>query len=61
MFDDKTVKNRRMNKYEMEHEKDVAKAFCRPPKKFLLDVPYYPWVDIPEPLVNFHLRYNFDE
>lgn len=50
-----------MNKYEMEHEKDVAKAFCRPPKQFLLDVPYYPWVDIPEPLVNFHLRYNFDE
>lgn len=37
-------KNRKMNKYELAHDLDAAKAFLRPPCTYLLQKPYYPWL-----------------
>ena len=37
LFNNKTIKNKHINKYKMQHKKNVAKAFYKPPKKFLLD------------------------
>ena len=49
--------NRRLNKYEQEHERDVSRAFCRPPCTYVKDRPFYPWLPL-EPLVNFALNYK---
>ena len=46
-----------MNKYELEHERDVAIAFKRPMRTFINDPPFYPYL-VPEPLVNFDLNYH---
>lgn len=41
---DPPQKNRRMNKYELQHDLDAAKAFMRLPCTYLLEKPYYPWL-----------------
>ncbi|BAF76074.1 hypothetical protein [Torque teno midi virus 5] len=43
---------------DWETEQECAKAFCRPPRKYKNDPPYYPWLP-PTPIVNFHLNYKF--
>lgn len=53
-------KNRRLNKYERIHERDVAIAFCRPMREYVKDPPFYPWLP-PEPYVNFDLKYNLNQ
>lgn len=58
-----TPKNRRYSPIEYKHELDVARAFRRPPKAFVYDPPFYPWLP-PEPLVNLpyvNFRLNFKE
>lgn len=58
MFGDKTrKKNRRLNAQEMELELLVCKAFKRPPRTYIDDKPFYPYV-VPEPVVNFNLNYK---
>lgn len=57
MFADDKPKNRRFNPYELEDEICTAKHWFRPVKTYVQDTPFYPWV-IPEPVVNFHLRYK---
>nr|UYL88386.1 ORF3 [Torque teno midi virus] len=39
-------------------ERECAAAFHRPPRTYMGDTPFYPWV-VPEPVVNFHLNYKF--
>lgn len=46
-----------MTPIEQKHDDDIAKLMKRPPKHMLLDTPYYPWV-VPEPVVNFALRFK---
>lgn len=57
LFDDKHVKNRRFRPDEFETELEIAKWLKRPPRAFINDAPFYPWVP-PEPYVNFHLNYT---
>lgn len=52
--------NRPLNKWEQEDERQTAIAFKRPQKHFIYDPPFYPYFP-PEALVNFHLKYNFDD
>lgn len=42
---------------DWEDEMYLCKWMKRPPRKFLEDKPYYPWV-VPEPVVNFHLNFK---
>lgn len=59
MFGDKTrKKNRRFTPEEFELELQLCKAFKRPPRTYVDDPPYYPWL-VPEPVVNFQLNYKF--
>ncbi len=51
------VKNRRFHPYEMQTEKELCKIFLRPPRHFIFDEPFYPWLP-PEPKVNFDLKYK---
>lgn len=59
MFGDKTrKKNRRFTPQEFAMELELCKAFKRPPRTYVDDKPYYPWL-VPEPVVNFQLNYKF--
>ncbi len=58
MFGTKTIKNRRFTAREFETELELAKIFKRPPRTFIGDPPFYPWL-VPEPLVNFELNFKF--
>lgn len=49
-------RNRPMNKYELQHDLDAAKAFLRLPCTYLLEKPYYPWLY--DKNQNYHV--NFD-
>lgn len=58
MFSDPTpVKNRRFTPDEFQTELELAKWMKRPPRYYVKDPPFYPWV-VPEPLVNFSLNYK---
>lgn len=52
-------KNRLMNAWEQQQEKEDAKTWFRPQRTFIFDPPTYPWVP-PEPYVNFHLNYKIE-
>nr|UHS18250.1 MAG: hypothetical protein [Gammatorquevirus sp.] len=43
--------------FEWETECECAKAFCRPPRHYKNDPPFYPWLPL-TPLVNFNLNYK---
>ena len=43
--------------FEMETEHEVAKAFCRPPRHFKEDPPFYPWLPC-VPKVQFKLNFK---
>ncbi|BAF76106.1 hypothetical protein [Torque teno midi virus 10] len=43
--------------FEIETEQQLAIAFCRPPRTYKNDPPFYPWLP-PTPLVNFNLNYK---
>lgn len=57
MFGDKIKKNRRFTAREYEQEVEEAKIWCRPPRQFIFDTPFYPGIP-PTPLVNFHLNFK---
>lgn len=57
MFPPEPKKNRRFTAKKYELELMVAKAFKRPPRTFVNDTPFYPYV-VPEPIVNFALNYK---
>lgn len=57
LFNDEKPKPRRFTPEEYSTELEVAKWMKRPPCQFWGDIPFYPWVE-PEPLVNFHLKFN---
>lgn len=46
-----------MTPKEQEEENMIAKIFCRPQRRFILDPPFYPFFP-PEPKVNFELNYQ---
>ncbi len=50
-------KNRRFTAREFEQELEISKIFQRPPRSFIHDKPFYPWVPL-TPLVNFDLNYK---
>lgn len=55
-------KNRKMNKYELAHDKDCAIAFKRVPCTMLLEKPYYPWLhDYTEPNYNVNFALSAPE
>lgn len=61
MFNDPYVyKNRRIQAHEWQTELELCKLMHRPPRAFLHDPPYYPWLPpTPKvPLVNFDLGFN---
>lgn len=45
--------------FEMDTERELAQAFCRPPRMFKEDTPFYPWLPKLVPRVNFHLNFKF--
>lgn len=45
--------------FEQETEQELAYAFKRPARKYKEDPPFYPWLPITTPIVNFHLNYKF--
>lgn len=53
-------RNRPMNKYELQHDLDAARAILRPPCTYLLERPYYPWLYKKQDNfnVNFDLNYQ---
>ncbi len=54
------IRMRRFKKgFEWDTELELSKAFCRPPRHFKDDTPFYPWLPTPTPRVNFHLNYKF--
>lgn len=58
MFGQSTVKNRRFTPKEFEDELLVSRIWRRRPRTYLFDMPDYN-IEIPEPLVNFKLNYQF--
>lgn len=46
-----------MTPWEKQEEKEVAKLFGRPERDFIFDFPFYHGI-IPEPKVNFALRFQ---
>lgn len=60
MFAPDKCKNRRFTHTEFETELEIAKWMKRPPRNFINDTPFYPWLP-PAPLVphvNFDLGFN---
>ncbi len=61
MFGDPPVKkNRRFTAREFQDELEESKIWCRPPRAYIFDKPFYPWVP-PTPVipkVNFDLNYQ---
>ncbi len=56
-------KNRRLTPQEFEDDLYIAKWLKRPPRNYLLDKPFYPWL-VPEPLANqpiVNFKLNFTE
>ncbi len=43
--------------FEQDTERELAIAFCRPPRKYANDPPFYPWLPW-TPLVHFNLNYR---
>nr|UHS18218.1 MAG: hypothetical protein [Betatorquevirus sp.] len=62
MFKSTVIKNRRLNAYDLEDEKYLCKIFHRPPRHFLLDHPYYPWLPKHhnKKMYNDNFNVNFD-
>lgn len=60
LFDRPPSPNRRMTSKELQEEKWLADAFCRPMRYFTKDPPFYPWLPITPlvPHVNFDLNYK---
>lgn len=61
MFGQSNKKNRRFTVKEFELELELCKAFKRPPRTYVNDPPFYPWLP-PAPLVpsvNFELNFKF--
>jgi len=58
MFGDRPPKNRRMTPQEKQDELILAKIFQRPPREYILDHPFYPYVPTPPEkyMVNFDLN-----
>lgn len=58
MFGDRTPKNRRMTPEERRDELILAEIFRRPPRDYILDRPFYPYVPTPPKkyMVNFDLN-----
>lgn len=54
MFETKP-KNRRFTPQEFQTELELSKIFKRPPRTFIHDPPFYPWLP-PEPIVNFDVK-----
>lgn len=46
-----------MTPSELQDEKYLAQWMKRPLRTYLHDKPFYPWV-VPEPVVNFDLKYR---
>lgn len=59
MFPPDKIKNRRLTPKELEDDLEIARWLKRPPKTYLLDTPFYPWLPpTPKvPRVNFDLNY----
>lgn len=57
LFPPEKPKNRRLNRFELQDEIETAKHWFRPVRSYVQDPPFYPWV-IPEPLVNFALKFK---
>lgn len=60
MFDEPPTKNRRMTPQEYHDELILASIFKRPPKQYIKDLPFYPYVPTPphkQCKVNFDLNY----
>lgn len=52
-------KNRLMNSWEQQEEREIAKIFCRPQRKYIFDNPTYTFFPpAPKvPKINFDLNY----
>ena len=59
LFPDTKIKPRRFTPWEAAQEKEDAAIWKRPQRTFWGDPPTYPWV-VPEPLVNFDLKYKYE-
>ncbi len=46
-----------MNIWEQQDEKETARAWKRPIKHYIYDLPFYPEC-VPEPIVNFDLNFK---
>lgn len=60
MFAPDETPNRRMTPSEFEEELMIAKLFRRPPRHYIKDKPFYPYVPTPPNCtckVNFDLNY----
>ncbi len=57
LFEDNKCKNRRFTPKEYETELQLCKWMKRPPRQFINDKPFYPWL-VPEPIVNFDLNFK---
>ncbi len=51
LFEPPPSKNRRFTATEFQTELELASIFHRPPRTYVKDPPFYPWLP-PEPLVN---------
>lgn len=63
LFEDNTKKNRRFTPEEFVTELEIAKWMRRPPRTFINDPPFYPWLP-PEPIANqpfVNFKLNFTE
>lgn len=62
MFNDPIpIKNRRLTSWEQQEEKELSKIFMRPERKFLLDMPYYPWLPKnPQEFLSQYYKVNFE-
>ncbi len=43
--------------FETDTEREMAIAFCRPPRTYFTDLPFYPWLPV-TPVVQFNLNYK---
>lgn len=57
LFPPDKPKNRKFTPLEFQTELEIAKWMHRPPRYYVQDPPFYPWL-VPEPKVNFDLRFK---
>lgn len=57
LFPPDKPKNRRLTPKELQTEYEICGWLKRPPRTFINDPPFYPWLP-PEPVVNFDLNYH---